>query len=87
MIVGISPVRNHPVNKGSLCVKGWSCFEFIHHPDRLQYPLIKENGSFRHASWNEVLKLIATRLSEIKKASGPDAIGILGSAKSTNEGL
>jgi formate dehydrogenase alpha subunit len=84
-IVGISPVKNHPVNKGSLCVKGWSCFEFIQHPDRLQYPLIQENGSFRQASWHEALKLIATRLSEIKKASGPDAIGILSSAKSTNE--
>jgi len=84
-IVGVSPARNHPVNKGSLCIKGWSCFEFIQHPERLHYPLIKENGSFRQASWNDALKLIAARLSEIKKMSGPDAIGILSSAKSTNE--
>lgn len=66
-------------------MKGWNCYEFIHHPDRLQYPLIKENSSFRQASWDEALKLIAARLSEIKKASGPDSIAILGSAKSTNE--
>lgn len=84
-IVGASPARNHPVNKGSLCVKGWSCFEFIQHPERLRYPLIKESGSFRQASWNEALKLIAAKLSLIKKESGPDAIGILSSAKSTNE--
>jgi len=84
-IVGVSPVRNHPVNKGSLCVKGWSCFEFIQHPDRLRYPLIQENGSFRQASWDEALKHVAGRLSEIKKVSGPDSIGVLSSAKSTNE--
>ncbi len=33
-IVGVSPSRSHPVNKGSLCVKGWNCYEFIQHPDR-----------------------------------------------------
>jgi formate dehydrogenase alpha subunit len=66
-------------------VKGWNCYEFVNHPDRLRYPLIKENGSFRQASWDEALKYIASRLSEIKKSSGSDSIGILGSAKSTNE--
>jgi formate dehydrogenase alpha subunit len=85
ILVGVSPVKNHPVNKGSLCVKGWNCYEFVHHPDRLKYPLIKESGSFRQASWDEALHLVATRLSEIKKSSGPDSIGIVGSAKSTNE--
>jgi len=84
-ITGVSPVGNHPVNKGSLCVKSWNCFEFIQHPDRIKYPLIKEKGSFREASWDEALKLVATRLLEIKTSSGPDAIGILSSAKSTNE--
>ncbi|MEW6068495.1 MAG: formate dehydrogenase subunit alpha [Nitrospirota bacterium] len=84
-ISGVSPVRNHPVNKGSLCVKGWNCFEFIQHPDRLTYPLIKEKGLFRRASWDEVLRLIATKLSGIKKSSGPDSIGVISSAKCTNE--
>ncbi len=84
-IIGVSPVRNHPVNKGSLCVKSWNCFEFIQHTDRLKYPLIKENGSFRQASWDEALRLVASRFLNIKKASGPDSIGILSSAKSTNE--
>lgn len=41
--------------------------------------------SFRKASWDEALKLVATRLLDIKNSSGPDAISILGSAKSTNE--
>lgn len=84
-IVGVSPSRSHPVNKGSLCVKGWNAHEFVAHPDRLKYPLIKQNKGFRRASWDEALDFVATRLSEIKGRYGPDSIGIISSAKCTNE--
>lgn len=84
-ITGVSPNRRHPVNKGTLCVKGWNCHEFVQHPDRLQYPLIRDSGVFRRASWDEACSLTATRLAEIKSRYGPDSIGILGSAKCTNE--
>jgi predicted molibdopterin-dependent oxidoreductase YjgC len=85
LITGVSPSRYHPVNRGSLCVKGWNCFEFVQHPDRLKYPLIKKDGAFQRASWEEALDLIAGRLTGIKKRFGPDAIGLLSSAKCTNE--
>ena len=85
VITGVSPSRNHPVSKGSLCVKGWNCFEFVQHPDRLKYPLIKVNGSFQRASWDEALGLVAENLLRVKENHGPDAIGILSSAKCTNE--
>ncbi|BCB97435.1 formate dehydrogenase subunit alpha [Dissulfurispira thermophila] len=84
-ITGVSPSRSHPVNKGSLCVKGWNAYEFIAHPDRLKYPMIKQNGAFKRASWDDTLNFVATRLDEIKKKYGPDSIGILSSAKCTNE--
>lgn len=84
-ITGVSPVRHHPVNKGALCVKGWNSFEFIQHPERLKYPLIKENGIFRKASWNEAIGLVADRLTDIKKSCGSDSIGVMSSAKCTNE--
>jgi predicted molibdopterin-dependent oxidoreductase YjgC len=73
------------VNKGSLCVKGRFGYDFIHHKDRLTTPLIKENGSFREASWNEALGMVASRLGEIKNTYGPDSIGGLSSARCTNE--
>jgi formate dehydrogenase alpha subunit len=85
LITGVSPSRNHPVNHGTLCVKGWNCHEFVHHPDRLTVPLVKDGAAFRRASWEEALGRTAARLSEIKQQYGPDAIGILGSAKCTNE--
>lgn len=85
VITGVSPSRNHPVNKGTLCVKGWNCFEFVQHPDRLKYPLIKVNGTFQQSSWDEALALIAENLLRVKENHGPDAVGILSSAKCTNE--
>ncbi|MBU1172521.1 MAG: (2Fe-2S)-binding protein, partial [Proteobacteria bacterium] len=61
-------------NYGSLCVKGRYGFDFISSPERLKTPLIKENGSFREASWDEALTLVADRLTAIKNTSGPDSI-------------
>ncbi|MBI5025509.1 MAG: formate dehydrogenase subunit alpha [Nitrospirae bacterium] len=84
-ITGVSPIRHHPVNKGTLCVKGWNSFEFIQHPERLKSPLIKESGVFRKASWDEAIGLIVRRLKDIKKSHGPDSIGVMSSAKCTNE--
>ncbi len=86
LITGVSPSRNHPVNHGTLCVKGWNCHEFVQHPDRLTTPLIKEGKTtWRRATWDEALGKTASRLTEIKQKYGPDAIGVLGSAKCTNE--
>jgi formate dehydrogenase alpha subunit len=86
LITGVSPVRNHPVNHGTLCVKGWNCHEFVQHPDRLTTPLIKDGKTaYRRTTWEEALGLTAVKLQEIKNKYGPDSIGILGSAKCTNE--
>lgn len=84
-IVGVSPSRHHPVNQGSLCIKGWNSHEFVQHPDRLTHPLIKENGSFRKATWAEAIAKVAEGLSKAVKDYGPDSIGVLSSAKCTNE--
>lgn len=72
-------------NRGSLCVKGRFGYDFIHHPDRLTTPLIKENNEFREASWDEALDLVAKRLGDIKSNSGSDAIALLTSARCSNE--
>jgi len=84
-VVRVTGVEDVGPNHGSLCVKGRFGYDFIHDPERLTRPLIKENGEFREASWEEALDLVARRLGEIKTASGPDAIGVLTSARITNE--
>ncbi len=72
-------------NDGNTCVKGRFGMDFIQKEDRLTKPLIKENGSFREASWDEALDLVAARLGEIRNSHGSDAIAGLSSAKTTNE--
>lgn len=79
-----SPVGVIP-NDGNLCVKGRFAMDFVGSDKRLTTPLIKRSGKFEQASWEEAIGLVATKLSDIKGAHGPDSIGGLSSAKCTNE--
>lgn len=73
------------VNKGHTCLKGRFAFQFYKHEDRLRTPLIKRNGQFEPASWDEAYSYIADKLFEIKNKYGADAIGGISSARCTNE--
>ncbi len=85
-IVGITPKHDHPVSQGKLCVKGWHGYSFVHHSDRLKQPLIKQqDGTFKEATWEEAFKHIAQSFKNTINNYGSDAIGILSSARCTNE--
>ncbi len=84
-VVKITGAEESPPNYGSLCVKGRFGFDFINDPKRLTTPLIKENGTFREASWDEAIDLVAKRFGQIKDQSGSDSIGVLTSARVSNE--
>ena len=84
-IVSISAVEDGSPNKGRLCVKGRFGYDFIYSEERLKTPLIKENGAFREASWDEALDLVATKFKQIIAESGPDAIAGVSCARSINE--
>lgn len=78
--------RDDPgVNQGSLCVKGRFGYEFISSDQRLKKPLIKKDGQFVEAEWDEALELVARKFAQIKCEHGADAIGGLASARCTNE--
>lgn len=70
-----------PVNSGSLCVKGRFGYGFVNHPDRLTSPLVKKNGKFMEASWDEALELIAKKFSSYNGQN----FAAISSAKCTNE--
>ena len=84
-IVKVTGVEDVGPNYGSLCVKGRFGYDFINSPDRLTTPLIKENGQFREASWDEALDLVARKFGEIKSENGSDSLAVLTSARITNE--
>ena len=83
-VVKISGVDAAP-NHGSLCVKGRFGYHFIHSPERLTKPLIKRNGVFCEADWEEALDVVSKKLASIKGQYGGDALGVLASARITNE--
>jgi predicted molibdopterin-dependent oxidoreductase YjgC len=84
-IIKVTAVEDAQPNRGRLCVKGRFGYDFIHSPERLTTPLIKENGEFREASWDEALDLVADKFRQIIAESGPDAIAGVSCARSTNE--
>jgi len=79
------PDREHPVSRGTLCIKGWSAHEFVHHPERLKSPLVRRGDRFEEISWKEAIALAAEKLKVTAERFGGDAIGGLSSAKCTNE--
>ena len=74
-----------PVNKGHLCVKGRYAFDFVASPDRLTTPLIRTANGWRQVAWADAVAFIAERLGDVLARHGPDAVAVLGSARSTNE--
>jgi assimilatory nitrate reductase catalytic subunit len=75
-----------PVNRGALCVKGWSAADTLAHPERLRAPLVRNaEGRFDAVSWEDALDLVTRRLSEIQARHGKDSIGVFGGGALTNE--
>jgi formate dehydrogenase major subunit len=83
-ILKVEPTHG-PANGVSTCIKGKFGWDYVNSPDRLTRPLIREGGRFREAGWDEALDLVANRMTEIKNASGPDALAFISSSKCTNE--
>ncbi|MCB9595066.1 MAG: formate dehydrogenase subunit alpha [Sandaracinaceae bacterium] len=82
----IEPSPQGSANRGHACVKGRFAHEYSRSGDRLTSPLMRtEDGTFREASWDEALDFVATRLTEIKAAHGPEAFAAISSSRCTNE--
>jgi len=81
-IIATTPDPEGPANHGQACVKGrFGIVEFVHHPERLTSPLVRKNGELKRVSWDEALSVAVTRL----RAYAPEQIGVIASAKCTNE--
>lgn len=93
-------VRANPaaaVNGRHLCVKGRYGLDFVHHEQRLTHPRVRREllegrprpaggrGEWVDTDWDTALDIVARRLAAVVREAGPDAIGILSSAKCSNE--
>jgi len=98
-IVNVRGNPNNPTNKGQLCVKGRFGYKFVNHPDRVKKPLVRQYlidnkkkpktndklGDWVEVEWGTAYDIVAKKFVDIKENHGSDAIGVLASAKCTNE--
>src|SRR6516165_1557372 len=89
-------VRNHEImrannrdlsgiNKDFLCVKGRFGFDFTTHPERIKQPMVRKGEKLYPVSWEEATQAAATKLKAAYDAGGKDAIGFIGSNRTSNE--
>ncbi len=75
-----------PVNKGGLCVKGWTAPAALSHPDRLCSPLARNaQGTLVPVTWDEALTRIVEAFQRTQTQYGYDAVGVFGGGSLTNE--
>ena len=84
-LISIRPAMDAPVNHGHLCVKGRYAFDFVHAADRIIRPMLRSGDEWQPVSWDDAIGHVASGLLRIRTKYGPDSIGVLGSARATNE--
>ena len=75
-----------PVNKGALCIKGWTAASALNHPERLRSPLMRDaDGVLASVSWDTAMTRIVSEFRRSQEAYGADAVGVFGGGSLTNE--
>jgi NADH-quinone oxidoreductase subunit G len=89
-------VRNHEIIRANnrdmsgingefLCVKGRFGFDFTKHPERIKQPMVRKGDKLYPVSWEEAAETAAQKLKAAHAAGGADAIGFIGSNRTSNE--
>ena len=82
-LIGVAPSEAHPVSRGKLCARGWAAHEACLWGERLTTPLIRRNGRLQPVSWEEAIQRVVREISALSAGAKP--LGVLGSARATNE--
>jgi formate dehydrogenase major subunit len=84
-IATVVPASDAPVNRGHACVKGRYAHGFVHATDRVTAPMLRTEKGWREVSWDDAVSVVARGLRRVVERDGPGAVGVLGSARATNE--
>ena len=84
-VTAVKPLNKHPISQGKLCAKGWNTPFGINKHKRITQPLMKKNGQFTVVSWHEALTHIVQNLQKFITESGSQSVGVISSARATNE--
>ena len=84
-VIGVQGDVHSPVNRGLLCIKGYSTPLILYGADRLTHPQIRarKGGPLLRASWEDALALVTGKLKDALQKNGPRGIGMYLSGQST----
>ena len=85
MLIKANPDKEGPVNAGLCCGKGKWGFDCAMLEDKLEMPLVKEDGTFREADYYDAIVRIAKACQSLGAKYGKEAIGVSVSDRFTNE--
>ncbi len=97
-IIRVTSSTEGAVNGMHLCVKGRYGYSFVHHPDRLSKPMVREyllnnkprpagadRGPWVEVNWDTAMDISAKKIAGLRDTFGSDSVGVFSSAKCTNE--
>lgn len=77
---------NFPVNRGQMCIKGFTSAALLTHAERLEAPLLRDaHGVLRPVSWEHALDFVAERMLALRAEHGAETLAAFGSGALTNE--
>ena len=69
---------DHPINRGTLCVKEYAYPQRVYNPERIKYPMIRTGergeGKFERISWDKAFDHICEKLNNIRDKYGSEAL-------------
>lgn len=74
-VVKVRADEDHPVSRGYTCPKGRAVGIDHHRAERLEVPMIRENGELRPSTWDHVLGDLAAKLTGVIAETGPHGVG------------
>jgi assimilatory nitrate reductase catalytic subunit len=87
-VVGFEPWYEFPFNEGKLCPKGVKRYLQGSHPDRLVYPMERDQSApdgYRRITWDQALDRVVGEIRRIQATYGNDAFAMLSGVSLTNE--
>jgi assimilatory nitrate reductase catalytic subunit len=84
--VSVRADEEFPVNRGQMCIKGFTSAALLNHPARIRSPMLRQkSGRLVPVSWDSALEFVAERLLQLRESHGPAALAAFGSGALTNE--
>ncbi|MGB4780914.1 molybdopterin-dependent oxidoreductase, partial [Candidatus Methylomirabilis sp.] len=82
-VVAVKGDPEAPVNRGLLCIKGYSLPKILYGPDRYKTPLLRQGNKFVEISWGQAMDVMASKFKEAIQKDGPESVAVYFSGQTT----